>query len=116
MEVSAASDWRAGVRKLPGKLTRRRGDAENVREGLKITLCSLWLKNSLAADTAAIQRVKGAFHVLKIFGSFRIVLTASRQVVARGRATSGGGFRLRRFGMHASNFWFAFGELRNSVR
>ena len=26
------------------------------------------------------------------------------------------GFWLRQVGMHASNFWFAFGELRNFVR
>ena len=48
----------------------------------------------LSADTAAIQLFE-----LTFLRNWFFVLPA----VARGRATSKGGFPLRRFGMHASN-------------
>ncbi len=51
--------------------------SRKVREVLKTmrSLRSLRLKKS-AAETAAIQQVEGAFHAQKIFGSFRVSLTA----------------------------------------
>ncbi len=77
-------------------LTRSR----KVREVLKTmrSLRSLRLKKS-AAETAAIQQVEGAFHAQKIFGSFRVSLTAQPS-----SCSPGTGYIQGRF--WASSFWF----------
>ncbi|MBR5709476.1 MAG: hypothetical protein IKX40_01835 [Thermoguttaceae bacterium] len=69
-----------------------------------------------AAGTAAIQQVSGAFRILKIFGGFRVVLTAlpsSTKATASRRTPnfSASSICYAQF----SSFGSSIGELRNSA-
>ena len=94
---------RAEVRDARANLTRRCGGAEDVREVLKITLCSLWFKFLGGRRRPRTSRSVGLFTFKRFLEAFVFLDGFRRQVVARGRATSKGGFRLRRFDLHNSN-------------